>query len=146
MGGRPAGNRKSVEPIIHSDSRWDALRKRALFTSDGPDSLTSGSDIPEGHTDRPPETESTEGLCSPTWELEVAVSRLQKELKDCFTDFEIAKKQTTAVTTRPQSRSGFTSTPVPRYSGKSNWEQCREVFEAIVCSNSWDFSSGRRCT
>ena len=35
-------------------------------------------------------------------------------------------------------RSGFTSTPVPRYSRKSNWEQHREVFEAIVRSNGWD--------
>ena len=33
---------------------------------------------------------------------------------------------------------GFISTPVPRYSRKSNWEQYREVFEAIVCSNGWD--------
>ena len=35
-------------------------------------------------------------------------------------------------------RSGFTSTPVPRCSGKSSWEQYRQVFEAIVCSNGWD--------
>ena len=35
---------------------------------------------------------------------------------------------------RPQ----FTSTPVPRYAGGSNWDQYREVFEAIVCSNGWD--------
>ena len=28
--------------------------------------------------------------------------------------------------------------PVPRYSGKSNWEQYREICEAIVCSNGWD--------
>ena len=33
---------------------------------------------------------------------------------------------------------GFTSTPVPRYSGKSNWEQYRDVFEAIVRLNGWD--------
>ena len=46
--------------------------------------------------------------------------------------------QNPAVTLRPQRRSGFTSTPVPRYSGKSNWEQYGEVFEAIVCSNGWD--------
>ena len=39
---------------------------------------------------------------------------------------------------RPPTRSGFTSTPVPRYSEKSNWEQYREVFEAIVTSNGWD--------
>ena len=35
-------------------------------------------------------------------------------------------------------RSEFTSTPVPRYSGKSSWEQYRQVFEAIACSNGWD--------
>ena len=42
------------------------------------------------------------------------------------------------VTLRPQRRSEFTSTPAPRYYGKSNWEQYCEVFEAIVCSNGWD--------
>ena len=35
-------------------------------------------------------------------------------------------------------RSGYMSTPVPRYSGKSSWEQYWQVFEAIVCSNGWD--------
>ena len=27
---------------------------------------------------------------------------------------------------------------MPRYAGGSNWDQYREVFEAIVCSNGWD--------
>ena len=36
------------------------------------------------------------------------------------------------------NRPRFTSTPVPRYAGGSNWDQYREVFEAIVCSNGWD--------
>ena len=109
-----------------------------MFTSDKPDSTRSGSDIPEGHADRPPEVEYTEGLCSPNWELEMAVIQLQKDFYDCRTEFELARKHTPAVALRPQRRSGFTSTPVPRYSGKSNWEQYREVFEAIVCSNGWD--------
>ena len=30
------------------------------------------------------------------------------------------------------------STPVPRFSGRSSWEQYRQVFEAIVRSNGWD--------
>ena len=30
------------------------------------------------------------------------------------------------------------STPVPRFDGVSDWDQYREVFEAIVCSNGWD--------
>ena len=55
VGGRPVVNRVLEETGVHRDSRWDSPRKRALFTSDGPDSTMSGSDIPEGHADRPPE-------------------------------------------------------------------------------------------
>ena len=40
---------------------------------------------------------------------------------------------------RQQSRQArLNSTPVPRYSVKSNWEQYRAKFEAIVCLNGWD--------
>ena len=56
----------------------------------------------------------------------MAVIQLQRDVDECSTELE------------PQRRAGFTSTPVPRYSGKSNWEQYCEVFEAIVCSNGWD--------
>ena len=137
---------------VHRDSRWDIPRKRALFASDGPDSTTSGSDIPEGHADRPPEVEyserltsanrqdegGTKGLCSPHMELERVVIQLQRDIEDCRSELELARKWTPAVTLRPQRRSGFTSTLIPKYSGKSNWEQYCEVFEAIVCSNGWD--------
>ena len=75
---------------------------------------------------------------SPSMELEKAVMQLQKDVDDCRTELELARKQTPAVAPRPLRRSGFTSTPVPRYSGKSNWEQYREVFAAIVSSNGWD--------
>ena len=51
---------------------------------------------------------------------------------------QTTRKQTPAVALWPPRPSGFTSTPVPRYSGESNWEQHREVFEAIVSSNGWD--------
>ena len=40
---------------VYTDNRWDIPRKRALFPSDGSDSTTSGSDIPEGYANRPPE-------------------------------------------------------------------------------------------
>ena len=96
-GGRSAVNRIHEEMVVHKDSRWDIPRKRALFTSDGLASTTSGSDIPESHADRPPEIEyserlisrrpqdkgGTEGLCSPNMELEMAVIRLQKDFDDC---------------------------------------------------------------
>ena len=76
--GRSVINRIPDETVIRRDSQWDIQWKRALFTSDGPDNTMSGSDIPESHSDRPPEVEysdrlisrrpqdedMTEGLCS----------------------------------------------------------------------------------
>ena len=152
MEGRPAGDRIPEGTGIHRNSQWDFPQKRALFTSDGLDSTTSESDTPEGHTDRPPDVEyskrrmtekrqdegGTERLGSPYMTLEMAVMQLQKDLDDCRTEFEITRKLTPAVNRRPPRQAGFTSTPVPRYSGKSKWEQYREIFEAIVCSNGWD--------
>ena len=119
----------------------------ALFTPGGTDSTTFGSNTPESHADRPPEVEYSERLitdkrqgaggterpCSSHIQLEMAVSQLQRDVEDCRTERELARNQTPAVTLRPQRRLGYTSTPVPRY-----WEQYREVFEAIVCSNGWD--------
>ena len=68
------------------------------------------------------------------------MTQLQKELDDCCMEFEITRIQTPAPARnrRQLSQARFTSTPVPRYSGKSNWEQYRAIFEAIVCSNGWD--------
>ena len=123
-----------------------------MFTSDGTDSTTIGSNTPESHADRPPEVKCSEGLitdkrqsaggaerlCSSHTQLEMAVNQLHRDVEECRTERELARNQTPAVTLRPQRWSGYTSTPVPRYSGKSNWEQYREVFEAIVCSNGWD--------
>ena len=68
----------------------------------------------------------------------MAVIQLQRDVEDCRSELELARKWTAAVTLRPQRRSGFTSTLVPICSGKLNWEQYREVFEAIVCLNGWD--------
>ena len=90
------------------------------------DCTTSGSDIPESHTDRPLEVEyserpisrrppdegGTEGRGSPNMELEMAVIRLQKDFDHCRTEFELARKHAPAVALQPPRRSGFTSTPV----------------------------------
>ena len=32
----------------------------------------------------------------------------------------------------------FTSTKVPKFGGVTSWDQCRQVFDAIVWSNGWD--------
>ena len=118
-GGRLADQRPA-KTVAHRESRWDIPRKRALFTSDGPDSTTSDSDIPESHADRPPEVEcldkliagkrqdegGTERLCSPNMELEMAVIQLQRDVEDCRTELELAKKHTPAVALRPLRQSG----------------------------------------
>ena len=81
---------------IHRNRQWD-------ITSDGPDSATSGSDIPEGHYDRPPEEEYSdiptsgrphvgyvaEKLCSPIGQLEKAVVRLQRDMTDHRTELRL---------------------------------------------------------
>ena len=143
-----------VEPdgTVHQrDNQWGIPRKRALFVSDGPDSTTSGSDILEGHYERPLEdgysdipnsgrphdVHSEEELCSPSRQLEEAVVRLQQDIADYRTELRHNRTQAPAISTWPPKRSGFTWTSVPRFSGKSNWEQYRQVFEAIVRSNGW---------
>ena len=92
-GGRPVVDRIPEETVAHRDSRWDIPWKRALFMSDELDSTMSGSDIPEGHSDRllvvgysdkpisrqHQDEDGTEGRCSPNMELEMAVIRLQKD-------------------------------------------------------------------
>ena len=114
-GGRPAVDRIPEETVAHSDSRGDIPRKRALFTSDELDSTTSGSNIPEGHADRPPvvgysdkpisrrrqDEGGTEGRCSSSMKLEMPVIRLQKDFDDCRMEFELARKQTPAVALLP---------------------------------------------
>ena len=100
--------------ILMRDNQWGIPRKRALFISDGPDSTTSGSDILEGHYDRPPEegysdVHSTgrphdvhvaEELCSPSEHLEKAVVRLQQDIADNRAELKLNRTQTPAVSTR----------------------------------------------
>ena len=111
-------------------------------------------DTSEGHVVRPPEDQydtgrRTEGrhdkdvmeeLSFPHRTLERVVTQLRQELNDFRTELEITKRLSPApAVNRQQSRQArFTSTSVPRYSGKSNWEQYHDKFEAIVCSNGWD--------
>ena len=74
----------------------------------------------------------------PSRTLEVAVARLQKNIADYRKEIKVSSVKSPAIPSPPTKRSGFTSTPVPRFSGMSSWEQYRQVFEAITCSNGWD--------
>ena len=93
------------------------------------------SDIPK--SGGPHDGYVAEGLCSPRRQLEKAVVQLQQDIDDYRVELELNRTQTPAVSPRLPKRSGCKSTPVPRFSGKSNWEQYRQVFEAIVRSNGW---------
>ena len=150
-GGRSAVNRIPEETVVHKDSRRDIPRKRALFTSDGPDSTTSGSDIPGSHADRHLEIEyserliprrpqdkggTEERLCSPNMELEMAVIRLQKYFDDCRTELELTRKHTPAVALRPPRRSGsrrrqFQDTPGNRI-GNSTMRCLKPLYVRMV--------------
>ena len=66
------------------------------------------------------------------------MARLQRDNADYRKELRFGGGQGPANPPRPTKRSGFTSTPVPRYSGGSTWEQYRQVFAAIVCSNGWN--------
>ena len=75
-------------------------------------------------------------LLSPMFQQRVL--KLQRDLEEAKVESRYfrAKRLENPVVALNQPR--FTSTPVPRYAGGSNWDQYREVFEAIVCSNGWD--------
>ena len=154
---RRAGGWSAVRRIpdgaVHwRDNQWGIPCKRALFVSDGPDSTSSGSDIVEdqfggpsddgypgiANSGRLQEVHLQKELHSPSRQLEDAVVRLQQDIADYRTELRLNRTQSPAVSSRPMERSGFTSTPVPRFSRRSSWEQYRQVFEAIVRSNGWD--------
>ena len=81
--------------VLRRDNQWGIPRKRALLESNGPDSTTSGSDILEGHYDRPPEEKYSdipnsgrphdvyvaEELCSPSRQLDKQWSGCSKTLQ-----------------------------------------------------------------
>ena len=71
-------------------------------------------------------------------DLADVVARLQKEIEEFRAESGYGSAQRSAVPTRTSGWSGFTSTPVPMYTGKSSWDQYLQVFAAIACPNGWD--------
>ena len=131
---------------------WDAPHKRILFESEGPDSTSSGSGIQEARPGWAPdnvypdstqygqlaENRDSEEIRLPGFTLEQRVFKLQKDLEEAKAESRYLRANRSATPVGTPIRPRFTSTPVPRYAGGSNWDQYREVFEAIVCSNGWD--------
>ena len=86
----------------------------------------------------PPEDQYLEEAWSPRVELADVLARLQKEVEEFRAESGYGSARRSAIPSQTSGWSGFTSTPVPMYAGKSIWDQYRQVFEAIVCSNGWD--------
>ena len=69
----------NVDGVVHrKENRWGTPRKRALFDSDGPDSMSSGSDGVKAQSGLLYENNSLEESWSPSRKLEDAVARLLK--------------------------------------------------------------------
>ena len=108
------------------ENRWGTPRKHALFGSDGPDSMSSGSDVVDAQYWGPQddgypvvaqsgllyENDSLEEAWSPSSKLEDAVSRLQKDIADYRKELRFIGVQGPANPSRPTKQSGFTSMPV----------------------------------
>ena len=135
-----------------SDMPGDGPHKRILFGSEDPESTVSGSETQEARPGWPPDdmcADSTqyrgsfddrdrEGLrlLSPMFQREML--KLQRDLEEAKAESRYFRARQVENPVIAPNRPRFTSTPVPRYAGGSNWDQYREVFEAIVCSNGWD--------
>ena len=95
---------------------WGTPRKRALFGSDGQNSISSMSDVPEGEysevaqSSRSPRNDDRAGTRSPSVKLVDVVLQLQKDMEEFRAEsgYGSAGRQATPVQT--YGRSGFTST------------------------------------
>ena len=73
---------------------------------------------------------------SPSFQKKVL--KLQRDLEEAKAESRYFRARQVDSPVVAANRPRFTSTPVPRYDGISDWDQYREVFEAIACSNGWD--------
>ena len=132
--------------------QWDGPHKRISFDSEDPESTLSGSETRETRPGWPPDdmcADSTrykgsfdererEGLQLLSPVVQRKVLKLQRDLEEAKAESRYLRARPVDGPVMDTNRSRFTTTPVPRYDGVSDWDQYREVFEAIVASNGWD--------
>ena len=75
-------------------------------------------------------------LLSPMFQQKML--KLQRDLEEAKAESRYFRAKRLENPVVAPNRPRLTSTPVSRYAGGSNWDQYREVFEAILCSNGWD--------
>ena len=112
-------------------------RKRALFGPEGQHSVSSVSDVAEAQSGWPPDDEYPE-VAQSRWPQDDEYLKEARSLRVDLAESGYGSARRSAIPPRTSGWSGFTSTPVRMYAGKSSWDQYWQVFEAIVCLNGWD--------
>ena len=75
---------------------------------------------------------------SPVDMLVDTVARMQKDIPTLRVENHLLRTPAIPHVVQAPGRAAFTTTKVPRFDGTTSWEQYRQVFDAIVWSNSWD--------
>ena len=126
--------------------------KRNSFESQDLESISSDSDSQEVRPGWPPDdmcADSTrckqsfsererQGLQLLSPAVRGKIIKLQRDLEEAKAESRYLRAQPVDSPAVAVSAVRFTRTPVPRYDGISDWDQYREVYEAIVISNGWD--------
>ena len=107
-------------------------RRRTLFVLEYSVSVSSVGDVAEAQTGWPPADEFPEEARSTSVDLADVVARLQKEVEDFRTESGYGGCRKSVVPPQSSGWSGFTSTPVPMFAGRTSWDQYRQVVEAII--------------
>ena len=69
------------------------------------------------------------------------VARLQRDLADIRDESRHVRTPGVPPVVPTPRQAAFTTAKVPRFAGTTSWEQCRQVFDAIVLSNGWDYAT-----
>ena len=75
---------------------------------------------------------------SPVNMLVDTVTSIQKEMAILREENSLLRTPATLQVVQVPRRAALTTTRVSRFNGTTSWEQCHQVFEAIVQSNGWD--------
>ena len=147
LGGRYTEVKRNADNV-----QWDDSQKRILFESEDLESISSDSDSQEVRPGWPPDdmcADSTrcrqsfsekerQGLQLLSPAVRSKVIKLQRDLEEAKAESRYLRAKPVDSPAVAASHLRFTKTPVPRYDGVSDWDQYREVFEAIVISNGWN--------
>ena len=148
LGGRYTEVKRNAD-----NAQWDDSQKRNLFDSQDLESISSNSDSQEVRPGWPPEDMGADSTrCKQSFSEKerqglqlLSPPAVRGKIIQLQRDLEEAKAESRYLRAQPVDSPGvagsavrFTRTPVPRYDGISDWDQYREVYEAIVISNGWD--------